>query len=402
MVVDAKEHSKIVQYNDSDKVDRAFDEFEEVVHGAVDKKIKQTRCKHAEFWGWQGDGGLCVFYDEEESFAREAAISSAKEILADIPFLNNRLKRLDIAGEIHVRIALHKGGFRYKGKARRGSIHSKELNLVSHVEKIVPSDTIAISKDIYDISGNLKNEFSEAKGEFENMKFYLYSNRPRNEILNEWERNLTAFGENRIVGLESDVPLEELGLSGTFSQRALTDQYVRLIREARRCVWALGVGLGGFQSNHRETILLRKALEGVDIRLLVADPDVRVNIEGKKLSLPSWRDYAMGGGDYSESSLVNIAKIVDTINRQMQKNPSTKKTYIKLRYYMTTPTFAMLRVDSIVYFSPYFVQQPSLKSFTLKLRSEGRLYDQCIRHFNSIWNDERYSREAADVFQGHT
>lgn len=405
MIVDTKEHSKIVQYNDSDKVDMAFDEFENVVFGSVHKKAEQKRCAIAESWGWQGDGGLFIFFDQKESFARETAISSAKEILEQISGLNDNLRRSEVSGEIHVRIALHKGSLRYK--QARGSIHSRELNLTSHVEKVVPSDTFAISKEIYDISGRLQKEFVETEGTFENMKFYLCSKRPHGDILDEWKWNLTTFGEKRIarvihalVGLESDVPLEELGLSGVFSQRALTPEYVQLIRESSECIWAIGVGLGGFQSDHRERVLLPKALEGVDIRLLVADPNVLVKVRDNEFSLPSWRDYAIGGGDYNETSRATIAKTVDTINRRIKKNPSAKKKYIKLKYYETTPTVAMLRIDSTLYLSPYFVQQPSFKCCTLKFASESRLYDQCIRHFTSIWDDKRYSREAPDVFQG--
>lgn len=405
MVVDTKEHSKIVQYNDSDKVDMAFDEFENVVFSSVNKKAEQKRCAIAESWGWQGDGGLFIFFDQKESFARETAILSAKEILEQIQWLNETLRRNEVSGEIHVRIALHKGSLRYK--QARGSIHSRELNLTSHVEKVVPSDTFAISKEVYDISGRLQKEFVEAEDTFETMKFYLYSKRSPEDIINQWKWNLTAFGEKRIahvmraiVGLESDVPLKELGLSGVFSQRALTPEYVQLIREASKCIWALGVGLGGFQSDHRERILLPKALGGVDIRLLVADPNVLVKVRDKEFSLPSWRDYAIGGGDYNETSRANLAKIVDTVNRQIQKSPSAKKKYIKLKYYKTMPTVAMLRVDSTLYLSPYFVQQPSLKCCTFKFAAESRLYDQCMRHFTSIWDDERYSREAPDVFQG--
>lgn len=135
MMVDAKGHSKVVNENDSDKVDQAFDEFEETVYKAVNQKQRETRCQVAEFWGWQGDGGLCVFYDADESKTRETAINSAKEILAMIPSLNDKLRRMDITGEIHVRIALHKGNIKYKGLFHHGSIHSRDLNLVAHAEK---------------------------------------------------------------------------------------------------------------------------------------------------------------------------------------------------------------------------------------------------------------------------
>jgi len=397
MVVDAKEHSKIVRYNDADKVDKAFDEFETMVHNAVERGKTETRCEIAQSWGWQGDGGLYVFYDQEESIARKATLQSAKEILAEIPALNNRLSRMKISGEIHVRIAIHKGNIRYKEKT--GSIHSKELNLASHVQKLVPYDTIAISKDVYDISGETQNEFVEAEGEFEGMKFYLYSSRPKKDILEEWRRNLPLTSGN-VIQLESDVPIEELGLVGAFSQRALTYEYVSRIREAKNHIWVMGIGLGGFQSNHRANILVQKALEGVDIRLLVVDPDIQIKLGDEPFSLPSWCDFSMDAGNYNQNSLYSAIKMVNNINRQIQQDNSAQKQLVKIKYYKVIPSFAMLRVDSIIYFSPYFSGRSNLKAFTLKLTEGGRLYEQCIKHFELIWNNNRYSREVDDVSQG--
>jgi hypothetical protein len=392
MVIDAKEHSKIVKYNPADKVDKAMDEFENIVFKAVNDIKAKTRCAVAMAWGWQGDGGLFVFYDEQESRARETALESAKEILAEVKPLNDRLSRFEITGEIHIRLAIHKGNIRYREKP--GSIHSKDLNLISHVLKVVPYDTIAISKDVYDIIGTLQKDFTEVKSNFEDLKFYLFSkSRSIDEILNEWERNLLFLG---VKGIQSDVPINELGLVGVFSQRALTYEYVYLIKDAKKCIWALGVALGGFQSNHRENILLELASKGVEIRLLAADPKVQIKIDGKQFSFPSWCDFTTGNGNYYQYSLGSLMKMVQKINKKLEEDQSPRKKFVELKFYKVIPSCAMLRVDSTIYYSPYFARRPGLKSFTLKL-TEGRLYDQCIQHFETIWNNAEYSRVTCPI-----
>ncbi|HKZ93261.1 MAG TPA: hypothetical protein VJ249_01605 [Candidatus Bathyarchaeia archaeon] len=394
MVLDIQGSSKLVSSNEADKVDEALGEFERVVYDSVQRKAKHKRCGTAKFWGWQGDGGLCVFYDDNESFARETATESAKEILAEIPSLNDRIGRMKFGGEIHVRIALHKGSFKYKEKP--GSIHSVELNLISHAQKAVPVDCLAISKQVYDVCGIEKTDFHDAESTFEDNQFYIYSKRPKDDVLREWKQNSTISGENR-VALESDVALEQLGLRGAFMQRGLTREYVRLMDNAYKCIWALGVGLGGFQRDYRDQILLKKANEGVDIRLLVADPDVVITFDKKKLNLPSMRDFETDLGTYNADNGQTITRTIDDINEKIKTSKLAKKTYIRLKFYRTLPTLAILRVDSNLYFSPYFIQEPNWKSCTFKVTSGGRLFEQCVRHFQSIWDNSKYSTEASKL-----
>src|SRR6266545_6014113 len=117
MSVDAKGHSSIVARNDADKVDHAFDGFEELVYRAVDEAKAESRCAYTEFWGWAGDGGLCIFYDDSESRSRTTALNAAEVILSELPHFNKQLIRAAINGELAVRISIHKGSFKYKGDA---------------------------------------------------------------------------------------------------------------------------------------------------------------------------------------------------------------------------------------------------------------------------------------------
>ncbi len=117
--VDASGHSEIVRTNPQDRVDQLFDEVEQCVYDAVREAKRRYRCAYAVFWGWQGDGGLCVIYDDEERTAQRTALGSAIAIVDQkLSSLRSHLHELGVQGMLHVRIAIHKGSFRYKGLDR--------------------------------------------------------------------------------------------------------------------------------------------------------------------------------------------------------------------------------------------------------------------------------------------
>lgn len=392
MMIDAKGHSQIVASNPEDKIDKAFDEFETLVYRSVDEIQKQYRCSIAEFWGWQGDGGLCVFKDEEENRTIHTCIDSAINILSEIPHLNERWKKMNINGELHVKIALGKGSLKYKGDDKRGSIHSRDLNLVAHVEKVVPKDTIVISNEIYEISKKCQEKFYDSEIPFEGNKFFLYSlNQDKVSVLAEWTDNVSSFEGEYKLSIDSDVKFNEIGLKGIYSQRAITGEYVELLKGAKEKIYIMGVGLSGFKSDHREEDILNKCLEGIDVKFLIADPKIIINIGNKKMSIPQWRDYMTKGGDRMGHSS-KLIKMIDEINIKIDESKSPNKKRINYKFYNVIPTFALFIVDSTLYCSPYFAGSPTLKSFTLKFSANSRLYTQCEEHFNRIWSDSEYSR----------
>lgn len=201
-----------------------------------------------------------------------------------------------------------------------------------------------------------------------------------------------------IASLESTVPLAEIGLIGAFPQRAETRDYVNLINNVHHYLWVSGVGLGGFQGDHSNSILLKKAKEGVDIRFLIADPETKVKISDLEYSLPAWSDFVVGSGTYNQSSGQTFLKKIDTMNRILERTSSKRKKYIRVRYYSTFLA-AIFRADSIIYYGPYLTKRLGLKTFTIKLR-EGRIFDQVVNSFEAIWEDKNYSRKIESVFRG--
>ena len=137
--IDASGHSNIVVTNTHDRVNKLFDLLEDTVQNEVEKSRRLNTCRYAEFWGWQGDGGLCVIHDELESTALRTALDSAFGILDNqLATLQRSLRKLRMKGSLHIRVAIHKGSYTYKGDSKRGSIHSKDLNFVCHLETRTP------------------------------------------------------------------------------------------------------------------------------------------------------------------------------------------------------------------------------------------------------------------------
>ena len=194
--IDASGHSTIVVNNPSDVVNLFFDHFENTVIGTVEETRKLRRCGYAEFWGWEGDGGLCVIYDENESVALQTAVESGISILNyKLQPLQDALKQLGARGELHVRIALHGGSFRYKGYKSHGSIHSKDLNFVAHLEEVTPRDTLAVSRDVQQrCPTDLAKRFWLLPFRFEDHEIYVYSNRAHPDVVHEWVSRVPIAG----------------------------------------------------------------------------------------------------------------------------------------------------------------------------------------------------------------
>ena len=118
--VDASGHSAIVRENPSDKADLLFDQLENSIYDLVQSKKTLNDCAYADFWGWQGDGGLCVIYDSLESKANTTALESAIAILEYcLPSLREVFRSQGIRGDLHLRVAIHKGRFDTKNVTAR-------------------------------------------------------------------------------------------------------------------------------------------------------------------------------------------------------------------------------------------------------------------------------------------
>lgn len=173
--IDASGHSNVVRSNPRDISSQAFDLLYEKIAVRLKKIAAKNKCETAVVWSWLGDGGLIAVHDDSERNALNTAIGFAQTVLkTDLTALQLEFEGDGIEGEIHIRIAIHKGTIRYTDEGQQGFIHSQDINWGAHLEKATPQDSISISKDIHDIMRPAKKKEFVQAGEFEGREICIY------------------------------------------------------------------------------------------------------------------------------------------------------------------------------------------------------------------------------------
>jgi hypothetical protein len=173
--IDSSGHSSIVRENPRDRAKQAFDLVQARIASRLRQVATKNRCSDAEQWSWQGDGGLFVVHDPNESVSSQTALETSLALLRlDLPHLQDEFAEQDIAGDLHLRLSLHKGVVTYPGHGNQGSIHSADLNFGAHLEAAVPADHLGVSEDVVAVAGKHKDAFVSV-GSFESRRVYLHS-----------------------------------------------------------------------------------------------------------------------------------------------------------------------------------------------------------------------------------
>jgi len=172
--IDASGHSNVVKKNPRNVAEQAFDLLYENIHNRLKRVVNKNKCEIAVVWSWLGDGGLIALHDSSENRSLKTTLEFVQDILKlDLPHLQAEFKNESINGELHIRIAVHKGAIKYTEDGQQGFIHSSDINWGAHLEKVTPRDSIAISKDIYDILLADKQKFFVSVGQFEDRYVYI-------------------------------------------------------------------------------------------------------------------------------------------------------------------------------------------------------------------------------------
>ncbi|MCQ8190333.1 hypothetical protein [Streptomyces rugosispiralis] len=173
LFVDTSGYSTIVRSNPRDRAAHAFDLLRERMRARIEQFSDQHRCARGELWSWRGDGGFFAVHDDRESVARDVALEAARAFLTlDLRHLRDEFAQAGVDGELHVRMALHKGAIRHTGEGRTGTIHSPDINLAAHLEKATPPDCLAVSEDVYRTAGPYAELFAHV-GSHEGKDVYL-------------------------------------------------------------------------------------------------------------------------------------------------------------------------------------------------------------------------------------
>lgn len=198
--VDASGHSNVVRSNPGDVAAQAFDLLYEKINNRLRRVVNKHRCETALVWSWLGDGGLVAIHDNSEKISVDTALEFVQDILGlDLPALKSEFENERINGELHIRIAVHKGVIKYTDDGQQGFIHSSDINWGAHLEKATTQDSISISKEIYDILQNDKKVMFSPVGIFEEREVYIFTpNTDRGQISRSW-RAAHGFDDMELV-----------------------------------------------------------------------------------------------------------------------------------------------------------------------------------------------------------
>ena len=93
--------------------------------------------------------------------------------------------------------------------------------------------------------------------------------------------------------------------------------------------------------------------------------------------------------DYEEND--KIGKIKEDVCASTRQILELNNDRVQVKWYMATPVTNVLRMDNIMWVGPYLMKKRSRSVYVLKLKSDGKLFNQYLKHFETIWNDPKLS-----------
>jgi hypothetical protein len=141
----------------------------------------------------------------------------------------------------------------------------------------------------------------------------------------------------------------------------------------------LGFGLNQFREDNGD-IIKSKALQGINVRLLVIDP---------KSSIVGIRSYQESdlGGEIINIPLKKIKQFVNDVNKTIEELGRGEK--IKIKCYNALPSTMIFRIDDTMFIGPYLHKRPSRTTITYKIEGRTEIFKQYESHFENLWNDPR-------------
>lgn len=168
----------------------------------------------------------------------------------------------------------------------------------------------------------------------------------------------------------------KMGLINVFQRRDQSEEYSELLKNAEKKIEVLGLGLDQFREDNKE-ILKEKALDGVQVRLLVVQPGSQMS------STRSYQEEDLRG-ETIEIPLEKLKFYVNEVNGIIDE--SNRGTKIQIKYYDAVPLM-IFRIDDIMFVGPYLHKIASRTTITYKVESDTEIFKQYEKHFNELWND---------------
>lgn len=181
--------------------------------------------------------------------------------------------------------------------------------------------------------------------------------------------------------------INQFGLTNAFDGRSvkIKPQYDNLLERAHERIDIMGFGLKALREDYlpQFTEWRQKA----DVRILLIDPDFPDN----NLSYSKQRDCE------ERDAIGTIAQQVHQFIQDTREVRYTNSGHsFDIRLYRCLPSVNVFRVDDELFWGPYLIKQPSRNSPTFLVHKGGLLFDRIIAHFESIWNDDNFSKSIPD------
>ena len=179
--------------------------------------------------------------------------------------------------------------------------------------------------------------------------------------------------------------LEEIrraGIACVFGKRsiAMRSEYDIRLERASKSIDILGFGLKHLREDHLRNF--SAWANRAHVRILVIDP------EAPSVSAPyaSQRDCEEG------NEIGQIAQDVRTLVNSCRDLINAPSGQFRMRLYTCLPSVNIFRIDSEIFWGPYFVGDVSRNMPTFLLDDRGYVAEAVMGHFEQIWNNPSLSR----------
>lgn len=165
--------------------------------------------------------------------------------------------------------------------------------------------------------------------------------------------------------------VEDYGIQNVFDKRILHKEYTEQRKKTKKNYDIMGFGLRTFIEDNISS--LNEWSKEFPIRILLIHPNHPMCDQR----------------DYEEND--KIGKIREDVNFSTKKILSLNNDRVQVHWYNATPVTNILRMDDVMWVGPYFMKKRSRNAYVLELIKGGRLFEQYLEHFETIWDDPKLS-----------
>lgn len=165
--------------------------------------------------------------------------------------------------------------------------------------------------------------------------------------------------------------IEDYGVQNLFNKRILLEEYTAQRKKTKKNYDIMGFGLRTFIEDNIS--YLTEWSKEFPIRILLIHPNHPMCDQR----------------DYEEND--KIGKIREDVYFSTKKILGLNSDRVQVHWYTAIPVTNILRMDDIMWVGPYFMKKRSRNAYVLELKKGGKLFEQYLEHFETIWDDPKLS-----------